>query len=106
MPSASRSPLAAAGANRHDSKLLDPTIEATKRQVGTALPERPTCHLDSAYHGKPVAAVLDRHGFDAVIAAKGVKAPIQAGSRWPVERTNSWMNDFGEIRRRHQRTTA
>lgn len=98
--------LAAAGANRHDSKLLEPTIAATKLQVGTALPERPTCHLDSAYLGKAVAAVLDEHDFDAVIAAKGVKAPIQATTRWPVERTNSWMNNFGEIRRCYQRTTA
>jgi hypothetical protein len=41
-----------------------------------------------------------------VVAAKGVKAPIQAGKRWPVERTNSWMNDFGEVRRSLQRTRA
>jgi hypothetical protein len=33
-----------------------------------------------------------------------VKAPIQAGSRRPVERANSRMNGFGEVRRRHQRT--
>ena len=98
--------LAAAGANRHDSKLLEPTIAAAKRQVGTALPEHPTCHLDSAYLGKAVTAILDEHDFDAVIAAKGVKAPIQATTRWPVERTNSWMNNFGEIRRCLQRTTA
>ena len=52
--------LAAAGANRHDSKLLEPTITATKQQVGTALPERPTCHPDSAYLGNAVAAVLPR----------------------------------------------
>src|SRR3981189_1339868 len=32
--------------NRHDSPLLEPTIEATKQQVGT-LPEKPVMHLDS-----------------------------------------------------------
>jgi hypothetical protein len=98
--------LATAGANRHDSKLLEPTISAAKRQLGDTLPEKPTLHLDSAYNGKACAAVLDVHGFDAVIAVKGVKAPIQAGKRWVVERTNSWMNDFGEIRRGFQRTRA
>jgi len=98
--------LAAAGANRHDSKLLEPTIEAAKAQLGAALPEHPRIHLDSAYNGRPVAALLDHHGLDGQIAAKGVKAPIQAGCRWPVERTNSWMNGFGEIRRCHQRTRA
>jgi hypothetical protein len=98
--------LAAAGANRHDSKLLEPTIAATEQQLGDALPEKPTLHLDSAYNGKACTAVLQAHNLAAVVAAKGVKAPIQAGRRWPVERTNSWMNDFGEVRRSFQRTCA
>jgi hypothetical protein len=41
-----------------------------------------------------------------VIAAKGVKAPIQAGKRWVIERTNRRLNDFGEVRRGFQRTRA
>jgi hypothetical protein len=28
------------------------------------------------------------------IARKGEKAPIQAGQRWHVERTNAWHNSF------------
>ncbi|SCF96833.1 Putative transposase of IS4/5 family [Streptomyces sp. Ncost-T10-10d] len=73
--------LATAGANRHDSKLLEPTIGATKQQLGDILPEHPTVHLDSAYNGKACAAVLQAHDLAAVIAAKGIKAPIQAGKR-------------------------
>ncbi len=38
-------------------------------------------------------------GFTAEIARKGVPAPIQAGRRWPVERTHSWMNGYGKLRR-------
>jgi hypothetical protein len=38
-------------------------------------------------------------GFTAEIARKGVPAPIQAGKRWVVERTHSWMNDYGKPRR-------
>ena len=30
---------------------------------------------------------------------KGESAPIQAGKRWPVERTHSWMNGYGKLRR-------
>jgi len=30
---------------------------------------------------------------------KGKPAPIQAGRRWPVERTHSWMNGYGKLRR-------
>ncbi|MFD5065120.1 IS5/IS1182 family transposase, partial [Streptomyces sp. NPDC058394] len=33
------------------------------------------------------------------IARKGVPAPIQAGKRWVVERTHSWMNGYGKLRR-------
>ena len=29
----------------------------------------------------------------------GIPAPIQAGSRWVVERTHQWMNGFGKLRR-------
>ena len=33
------------------------------------------------------------------IARKGTPAPLQAGRRWPVERTHSWMNGYGKLRR-------
>ena len=43
--------------------------------------------------------LLDILGFDGEIATKGVPAPIQVGRRWPVERTHSWMNGYGKLRR-------
>jgi DDE family transposase len=33
-------------------------------------------------------------------------APIQVGKRWVVERTNSWLNDFGRLRRCTERRRA
>jgi hypothetical protein len=33
------------------------------------------------------------------ISPTGQKTPIQHTKRWPVERTNSWMNGFGRLRR-------
>jgi hypothetical protein len=38
-------------------------------------------------------------GYGAAIARKGVPAPVQAGGRWVIERTNSWMNGYGKLRR-------
>jgi hypothetical protein len=38
------------------------------------------------------------------IARKGDKAPIQAGQRWHVERTNAWPNAFNRLQRCHERT--
>ena len=37
------------------------------------------------------------------IAHKGDKAPIQAGQRWHVERTNSWHNGFNRLQRCSER---
>jgi hypothetical protein len=40
--------IVSAGANRHDSPPLAPTLAATQTQVGP-LPEHPTAHLDAGY---------------------------------------------------------
>jgi len=37
------------------------------------------------------------------IAHKGEKAPIQAGQRWPGERTNAWHNAFSRLQRCYER---
>lgn len=90
--------IVSAGANRHDSPLLEPTIQATKQQVGT-LPKKPVMHLDSGYDGKPSRDVLAEHDLAGEIATKGIPSPIQVGKRWVVERTHSWMNNFAKLRR-------
>lgn len=89
--------LVAAGANRHDAPLLGPTLAGLD-----ALEPRPgeiTVHLDRGYDSGVSRALLDDLGMTGVIARKGVPAPLQAGARWVVERTQSWMNDYGKLRR-------
>ncbi len=34
---------------------------------------------------------------------KATKKPVSLGMRWPVERTNSWMSNFGQLRRNTDR---
>ncbi|MHA6759689.1 IS5 family transposase [Streptacidiphilus sp. PAMC 29251] len=85
------------GANRHDSPLLGPTLEAAKAQVG-AMPTAVNINLDRGYDSAKSRALIAELGFTAEIARKGVPAPIQAGKRWVVERTHSWMNDYGKLR--------
>ncbi len=87
----------AAGANRHDAPLLGPTLAGLEKLDG--LPEDVTVHLDRGYAGRPSRALLDELGFQGAIARKGVPAPVQAGSRWVVERTHQWMNGYGKLRR-------
>src|SRR4051812_28496080 len=63
------------------------------------LPQDPTMRLDRGYDSGRTRDLLEILGYRADIAVKGTPAPIQAGKRWPVERTHSWMNGYGKLRR-------
>ena len=86
-----------APANTPDHQLLGASLDALKDFQ--PLPEGATVHLDAGYDYAPCRAELEDRGLAAQIAQRGVPAPIQVGCRWVVERTNSWMNDFGKLRR-------
>jgi len=90
-----------AGANRHDSPLLSPTLDRLD-DLGP-LPEKITVHLDSGYDSGKTRDLLAGRGLHGQIATKGEKAPIQASSRWHVERTNSWHNAFNKLQRCYER---
>ena len=80
----------AAGANRHDSPLLAPTLEAV--EVSIELPEDASVHLDRAYDSKVTRELLEDRRLVGMISEKGAPAPLQATKRWVLERTNSWSN--------------
>jgi transposase len=80
----------AAPANRHDSPLLDETLETL--DVLGELPEQISVHLDRGYDSRSTRGKLEDRGLLGVISEKGKPAPLQASKRWVVERTNSWNN--------------
>ena len=86
-----------AGANRHDSPLLAPTLAGLDNLDGR--PDAVTVHLDRGSDSNVTRARLDALGFDGAIARKGIPAPVQAGSRWVVERAHSGMHGYGKLRR-------
>jgi transposase len=90
-----------AGANRHDSPLLAPTLDCLD-DLGP-LPTDITVHLDSGYDSGKTRALLDERGLRGQIAHKGEKAPIQASRRWHVERTHAWHNAFNRLQRCYER---
>lgn len=90
-----------AGANRHDSPLLAPTLDRLNN-LGP-LPDNITVHLDAGYDSDKTRALLDERGLHGRIARKGEKAPIQAGQRWHVERTHAWQNAFCRLARCYER---
>ena len=81
----------------HDSPLLEPTLAGIVEMIGPLPQHRgvhgedlfPTVHLDRGYDSGKTRDLLEILGFTGEIAVKGVPAPIQAGRRWPVERTHS-----------------
>lgn len=96
------------GANRHDSVLLVPTLDAAAERG--LLNDVETIWLDRGYDSEVTRQRLGALGVnDAVIAKKrrggaastSLKLPM--GLRWPVERTNSWLSNFGSLRRNTDR---
>jgi IS5 family transposase len=80
-----------APANRHDSPLLVPTLEASSGALG-ALPEGASVHLDRGYDSRLTRERLEELGLGWEISGKGTPAPFWATHRWVVERTSSWHN--------------
>jgi transposase len=93
-----------APANTVDHALLGQSLDALKDFQ--PLPADVTVHLDAGYDYRPCREALDERGLLGEIASRGTPAPIQVGKRWVVERTNSWLNDFGRLRRCTERRRA
>jgi transposase len=93
-----------APANTVDHALLAATLDALKDFQ--PLPAEATVHLDAGYDYRPCREALDERGLHGQIAHRGEPAPIQVGRRWVVERANSWLNDFGRLRRCTERRQA
>ena len=96
--------LAIDGANRHDSKMVEATLESipVKRPKPTRKNPQGMC-LDKGYDYDNVRDLVREFGYTAHIKARGEEARAikrQAGfkaRRWVVERTHSWMNRFRRI---------
>jgi len=96
------------GANHHDSILLAPTLQAVADRG--LLGDIGTLHLDRGYDSNLTTERCQTLGLTDVVCAKKkrkgqakIKKPLTLGMRWPVERTNSWMSNFGQLRRNTDR---
>jgi hypothetical protein len=96
------------GAHRNDVLLAAPTLDAIAGRG--LLPDVETQHLDRGYDNARVVEACSKRGLSDVVCAKKrpagkgkrpVKVPL--GLRWPVERTNSGLSNFGQLRRNTDR---
>lgn len=96
------------GANRNDSILLAPTLDAVGANGYLASIE--TLHLDRGYDSKITRTRVAAAGLDDVVIQRkrprgtsGTKHPMRLGLRWIVEATNSWWSNYGQLRRNTDR---
>jgi len=99
------------GANRNDSILLAPTLDDVKKRG--LLSDVETLWLDRGYDSELTRTRLAERGIDDAMIAKKRKRGSATGTktqpmglRWPVERTNSWLSNFGQMRRNTDRFNA
>ena len=96
--------LAIDGANRHDSKMTEATIQSIPVERPEPTEQKPQgMPLDKAYDSAEVRELVKEFGYTAHIRSRGEEAQAikrEAGfkaRRWVVERTHSWMNRFRHI---------
>ena len=97
--------MAVDGANRHDKKLAEATLESIPVHRDIPAPGDPPQHLcsDKGYDYDETRSLVAEFAFTAHVRARGEEAnelKKEAGGkarRWVVERTHSWMNRFRRI---------
>ena len=95
------------GANRHDVKLLEPTLAA----VVVARPKDQVQHLcaDRGYAGEPAKTAMIERGYVPPVRPRGEEKsakernPRYRARRWVVERLHSWLNRFRKLVVRYEK---
>ena len=92
------------GANRHDMKLVERTLEATMIQRPEPTPDHPqNMYLDKGYDYPEVRELVAAWGYTGHIRSRGEERvykrtiPGYRARRWVVERTHSWLNRFRRL---------
>ena len=94
------------GANRHDIKLLEATLQA----IVIAHPEGSNMCLDAGYVG--AESIVKAMGYVAHIRGRGEERqehernPQYKARRWVVEVCHSWLNRFRKLLVRYEKKTC
>jgi len=96
--------VAVAGANRHDMKMTEPTLDSIviERPEPTAEEPQHLC-LDKGFDYDAVRETLEARRYIEHIRSRGEEAeakrdiPGYRARRWVVERTHSWINRFRRL---------
>ena len=96
------------GANRNDTRMLQPTLYDIAAKG--LLADIETTHLDRGYDFGKIRRLLNDAGLDDLVIQKRRRPgdpdrpmPMRLGLRWIVEATNSWLSNYGQLRRNTDR---
>ena len=96
------------GANRNDTRMLQPTLDDVAAKG--LLEDIGTAHLDRGYDFPKIRRLLNDAGLDDLVIQKRKRRgdpdrpmPMRLGLRWIVEATNSWLANYGQLRRNTDR---
>ncbi|HZT65551.1 MAG TPA: IS5 family transposase [Acidimicrobiales bacterium] len=101
-----------AAANDNDSTLLEATLDAIDDQG--LLEEVEVLHLDRGYDNAKVRDHAAQAGVAEIVVprvrprdpkARQPAKRVPLGKRWAIERTNSWLSNYGQLRRNTDRKT-
>jgi transposase len=100
--------LTLSGANRHDSMMLAPTLDAVPsiRSGRRGRPRRRPgkLHADKAYDHRRCRHECRSRGITPRIARRGIESSARLGRhRWVVERTFAWLNRYRRLIVRYER---
>jgi transposase len=95
------------GANRHDSTVFEPLIDAVPpiRQPSGQRRKRPAkLYADKAYDIPRCRRFLHRRRIRVRIARKGIESSDRLGRhRWVIERTLAWLHRYRRLTIRYER---
>lgn len=98
------------GANRHDSKMLAPLLDAMPpvRQARGRPRKRPgKLHADRGCDYPHCRKACASRGIKHRIARRGIESSQKLGKhRWVVERTHAWLDKFRRLTVRYERRSG
>jgi IS5 family transposase len=94
-------------ANRHDSQMLEPLLDAVppiRRRRGRPRRRPDKLHADKAYDYPFCRRACRRRGIRPRIARRGIESSERLDRyRWVVEWTLAWLNRFRRLTIRYER---
>lgn len=96
------------GANTHDVKLLEPTLDGVVVARSGAAAKENLC-ADKGYHGWPARQAIRARGYVPHVRSRGEERKHanaekrQPARRWVVERTHAWLNRFRKLLVRYEK---